>query len=129
MDAKKSPLALVEEGLAEFGRGNRDKARKTFAEVHTLHPENRQAGDYLTFIEEQEKADLQELGDLKKAPIVGLSYQEILQLNISPQIGYILSLTDGFLTFEEIIASSGLGPEETKRGLARLKRMGVIQTI
>ena len=129
MEAKRSPLALVEEGLVEFGRGNRDKARKIFSEVQSLHPENRQAGDYLTFIEEQEQADLLELGDLKKAPIVGLSYQEILQLNISPQIGYILSLTDGFLTFEEILASSGLGPEETKRGLARLKRMGVIQVI
>ncbi|MCX5866020.1 MAG: hypothetical protein NT009_00870 [Proteobacteria bacterium] len=128
METRK-PMEVVEEGLAEFGRGNRDKARQIFSQVLATAPGNRQAADYLTFIEEQEKADLQELGDLKKAPIVALSYQEILQLKISPQIGYILSLTDGFLTFEEIIASSGLGPEETKRGLARLKRMGVIQVI
>ncbi len=128
MEAK-NPQEAVEAGLVEFGRGNRDKARQLFQEVNSAYPENRQAADYLAFIDEQENADLQELGDLKKAPIVGLSYQEILQLNISPQIGYILSLTDGFLSFEEIIASSGLGPGETKRGLARLKRMGVIKII
>jgi len=122
-------MELIEAGLVEFGRGSRDKARRIFQEVRFASPDHRQATDYLTYIEEEEKADLQELGDLSKTPVVTLNYQEILKLNISPQIGYILSLTDGFLTFEEIIASSGLGPEETKRGLARLKRMGVIQVV
>jgi len=126
---KKQAQELVEAGLAEFGRGRWVEAGKMFSEAKGLDPANRQARDYLKYLEDQEKSDRDELGDLKRVPAVAISTNEILQLNVSPQTGYILSLVDGFISFEEIIATSGLGQRETRRELARLKRMDVIKVV
>lgn len=126
---KKQAQELVESGLAEFGRGNWEEAQRMFVDAKAMDPGNRRAKDYLAFLENQEFSDQEELGNLKRVPAVAISTSEILRLNVSPQTGYILSLVDGFISFEDIIATSGLGQRETRRELARLKRMGVVKVI
>jgi len=67
------------------------------------------------------------LGDLNKVPRVGMAEDEIIWLNLDHRAGFVLSLIDGHLTFDEILSVCGLPQLEGMRILVQLMQEKVIE--
>lgn len=66
------------------------------------------------------------LGDLRHVPRLVSSGDEIIWMNLHQRAAFLLAQIDGSLTYEDLIAVSGLGRLETFRILAELVRARVI---
>jgi hypothetical protein len=68
------------------------------------------------------------LGDQQKTPKVKVASGELVWLNLDNRAGFVLSMVDGFVTYDELFALSGMTRLDTARVLAQLVRDGVIGT-
>jgi len=66
------------------------------------------------------------LGDLQQTPKTKVQTSELVWLNLDHRAGFVLSLVDGTVSYEELFALSGMPKLETARVVAQLVRDGVI---
>ncbi len=66
------------------------------------------------------------LGDLRKAPKTKVASGDLMWLNLDHRAGFVLSLVDGQVSYEELFSLSGMSRLDTARLLAALVREGVI---
>ncbi len=69
-----------------------------------------------------------ELGDLDSIPEVLLSDEEVIWLNLNHRAGYILSQIDGRVSYDDLVALSGMPKLDTLRIVHMLIREKVIST-
>jgi tetratricopeptide (TPR) repeat protein len=67
------------------------------------------------------------LGDLDRVPRVRMAGDEIIWLNLDHRAGFIMSLVDGQLSYDEILSVCGLDPLEAMRILVQLVQEKVIE--
>jgi hypothetical protein len=67
------------------------------------------------------------IGPTDRVPTVKLSSEEIIWLNLNHRAGFILSQIDGSVTYEDLIALSGMDRLDTVRILAELISQKVIR--
>lgn len=95
-----------------------------------LDPSDQQASAMLSEAEQGLSALLSsKLGDLGKVPRVSMAEEEIIWLNLDHRAGFILSLVDGHLTFDEILSVCGLSQLEGMRILVQLLQEKVIEIV
>jgi hypothetical protein len=66
------------------------------------------------------------VGSLSRAPEVILRDQQLIWMSMNHRVGYLLSQIDGRMTYEDLIALSGMSKADTLRILCRLLAEGVI---
>ena len=66
------------------------------------------------------------LGDQQKTPKTKVASGELVWLNLDNRAGFVLSLVDGFVTYDELFSLSGMSRLDTARVLSQLVRDGVI---
>jgi hypothetical protein len=66
------------------------------------------------------------LGDLQQTPRTKVQSSELVWLNLDHRAGFVLSLVDGTVSYDELFALSGMPKLETARLVAQLVRDGVI---
>jgi hypothetical protein len=67
------------------------------------------------------------LGDLSRIPQVNVSSEELIWLNLNHRAGFILSQIDGMVSFEDLVALSGMPRTDTLRILTELLQQNVIR--
>ncbi|MEM1026103.1 MAG: hypothetical protein AAF627_12795 [Myxococcota bacterium] len=67
------------------------------------------------------------IGDFDRSPKVNVSEEEIIWLNLNHRAGFILSQIDGSVTFEDLVALSGMPRLDTVRILSELLQQRVIE--
>jgi len=67
------------------------------------------------------------IGDFDRTPKVNVSAEEIIWLNLNHRAGFILSQIDGTVTFEDLVALSGMPRLDTVRILSELLQQRVIE--
>ncbi|NJK90226.1 MAG: hypothetical protein HC923_13115 [Myxococcales bacterium] len=67
------------------------------------------------------------IGDFGRAPRVSVRGEEVIWLNLNHRAGFILSQIDGFVSFEDLLALSGMSRLDTLRIIARLLQQKVIE--
>jgi hypothetical protein len=67
------------------------------------------------------------IGDFDRVPKVNVSEEEIIWLNLNHRAGFILSQIDGSVTFEDLVALSGMPRLDTVRILSELLQQRVIE--
>ncbi|MEM7675063.1 MAG: hypothetical protein AAF449_03570 [Myxococcota bacterium] len=68
------------------------------------------------------------IGDFSRIPRVLISNEQVIWLNLNHRAGFILSQIDGSVTYEDIIALSGMPRLDTVQILSKLLSDGVIGT-
>jgi hypothetical protein len=68
------------------------------------------------------------IGPTDRVPKVRLSTEEVIWLNLNHRAGFILSQIDGSVTYEDLIALSGMDRLDTVRILAELITQKVIKS-
>ncbi len=68
------------------------------------------------------------IGDFERVPYQKMSDQQIIWLNLNHRAGFILSQIDGSVSYEDLVALSGMPRLDTVRILAELITQGVIAT-
>ena len=66
------------------------------------------------------------LGDLHQTPKTKVHSSELVWLNLDHRAGFVLSLVDGTVSYDELFALSGMPKLETARVVAQLIRDGII---
>jgi len=66
------------------------------------------------------------LGDLQQTPKTKVQSSELVWLNLDHRAGFVLSLVDGTVSYDELFALSGMSKLETARVVAQLIRDGII---
>jgi hypothetical protein len=66
------------------------------------------------------------LGDLQQTPRTKVQSSELVWLNLDHRAGFVLSLVDGRVSYDELFALSGMPKLETARVVAQLVRDGII---
>ncbi len=66
------------------------------------------------------------LGDLQQTPRTKVHSSELVWLNLDHRAGFVLSLVDGRVSYDELFALSGMPKLETARVVAQLIRDGII---
>ena len=67
------------------------------------------------------------IGDFSRVPTVNVSDEEVIWLNLNHRAGFILSQIDGAVTFEDLVALSGMTRLETVRVLAELIQQKIVE--
>jgi hypothetical protein len=67
------------------------------------------------------------IGDFDRVPRIHVSDEEVIWLNLNHRAGFILSQIDGSVTFEDLVALSGMPRLDTLKILAELIQQRVIE--
>lgn len=67
------------------------------------------------------------IGDFERVPRVQISEEEVIWLNLNHRAGFVLSQIDGTVSFEDLLALSGMPRLDTLRVLADLLEKNVIE--
>ncbi|RME26174.1 MAG: hypothetical protein D6806_06655 [Deltaproteobacteria bacterium] len=103
-------------------------ALELIEKILQVAPDNQQALQWKSEAEQQLLAMYKsKLGDMNRVPQVRISKEEIIWLNLDHRAGYLLSLVDGRLTIDEIIAICGFPELQALKLLAELVQDNVIE--
>lgn len=93
-----------------------------------LEPDNHEALALRAAAEKQLTAMYQsKVGRLEQIPRVRISQEELIWLNLDHRAGFVLSLVDGRMSYDEILSICGLPEVDALRILAELLQEGVIE--
>lgn len=127
-DEAQSELGSLMEGARDlFELGDFSGSLELVEKVLRQDPNNAEA---LAYFARNEATLLKmyesKLGDLSASPRVLTSPDEVIWMNLHHRAGFVLSQVDGELSYEDIVAVSGMSRFETFRILAELIENGVI---
>lgn len=119
---------LMAQAEHRFALGDFSGAEREIRALLQIKPDDEEALACLASIESMLlKMFESTLGDLRHAPKMVSSADEVIWLNLHQRAAFLLAQIDGSLTYEDLIAVSGLGRLETFRILSELVRARVIQ--
>ena len=103
-------------------------ARELLDKLLALEPDNQEALALRADAEKQLTAMyLSKVGKLEQVPRVRISQEELIWLNLDHRAGFVLSLVDGRMSYDEILSICGLPQVEALRILAELLQEQVIE--
>ncbi|MCC7383701.1 MAG: tetratricopeptide repeat protein [Deltaproteobacteria bacterium] len=106
-----------------------DGALELLERIPSSAPEHEAALDMLAQTRRHlEQAYTSKIGPLEAAPRVLLPPEELIWLNLNHRAGFLLSQVDGNVSYEDLIALSGMPRLDTLRILCSLLQEGVIGT-
>ena len=66
------------------------------------------------------------IGDGSRVPSLLVPLDRITRFNLPAEAGFVLSLIDGRICFDELLSVSGMGPFEALRSFASLVEAGIV---
>ena len=128
--------AVLPPGTAQFFSGQEAlhserwfEAEQAFLAAHQLDPGNPLYWAHVELTRAQVIKDaVEKIGDLHRAPRLRISLKELAAMPFTQEEGFILSLINGEISFEDIIAISPVPRYITYRTLLRLLRDSLITT-
>jgi tetratricopeptide (TPR) repeat protein len=119
---------LVGGALALYRSGKLEEARERLEQAAQLEADRLDIQGYLELVRGQlVKRYEKEIGDRGRVVQLAVASEELVQQELGPEEGFLLSQIDGSLTVDEILSLSTFGHFRTIEMLARLLRDGVIE--
>jgi len=113
-----------------FQLGDFSDSLELVEKVLTLDSANSEARDYLERNQETLlKMYESKIGSFQCSPSVVIPPDEIIWLNLHHRAGFLLSQIDGNVSYEDLLALSGMSKLETCKILVQLLREGVIASV
>lgn len=122
---------LLSEARELLEAGEPESAKDLAKSVLTREPDFERAEELLERIEDELEASEPEgpedrIGDLDQRPSRELAMDEVADRDLDHRFGFVLSLVDGSVTFEDILDLSSMPREETLDVLADMLDRGLI---
>ncbi len=110
-----------------FKEGKFELAMEMFESILQEEPNDLDVQGYYEMARNQQlKQYKSEVGDLSQIPRVIKKAAELLKLNLDHKEGFILSLIDGKLSYDDVFSLSNMDGFKTYRIIYRLLRQGII---
>lgn len=110
-----------------FTESQFELAMEMFESILQGEPDNLDVQGYYEMARSQQlKQYKSEVGDLSQIPRVAKAQTEILKLNLDNEEGFILSLIDGRLSYNDVFSLSNMDDFKTYRIICRFLRQGII---
>jgi tetratricopeptide (TPR) repeat protein len=119
---------LVGGALALYRVGKLEEAKERLEQAAQLEEDRLDIQGYLELVRGQlVKRYEKEIGDRGRVVQLAVASDELVQRELGPEEGFLLSQIDGSLTVDEILSLSTFGHFRTIEMLARLLRDGIIE--
>lgn len=126
-DSIEETMRLVEEAERLVEQEQYDSAHDLVQSILDRNPNSERARSLLSEIErERGPSEPVELGSLEGVPERNLGLDEIQETDLDHRAGFVLSLVDGELTFEDILDLSSMPRSETLEVLSKMLERSVI---
>lgn len=126
---KSGAFRLLEEAEQLLESDNYESARDLVQSVLDRNPESDKARELLDEIEDEQSTNLaDQLGSLEDVPTqnVAMNELDLSSADLDHRCGYVLSLIDGRITFEDILEISSMSRQETLELLVEMRREDII---
>ena len=118
----------IEGALEAYRGGDLDTAWNQLQDAAAKEPDRIDVQGYIGLVRSKRaKLFAEEIGDTSRCLARKRGMEELTDLNLTPQEGFLLSQIDGLVTIEEVISLSTSGRVETLEMLVRLIREGVVE--
>ena len=119
--------AKLNQAKSLFKENKFELAMEMFESILQGEPDNLDVQGYYEMARSQQlKQYKSEVGDLSQMPRVIMDQSEILKLNLDHEEGFILSLIDGKLSYNDVFSLSNMDDFKTYRIICRFLRQGII---
>lgn len=119
---------LVGGALALYKAGKLEEAKERLEQAAELEGDRLDIQGYLELVRGQlVKRYEKEIGDRGRIVALAVASEELVQRELGPEEGFLLSQIDGSLTIDEILSLSTFGHFRTVEMLSRLLREGIIE--
>ncbi len=119
--------AKLRQAKSLFTENKFELAMEMFESILQGEPDNLDVQGYYEMARSQQlKQYKSEVGDLPQIPRVTKTQPEILKLNLDNEEGFILSLIDGRLSYNDVFSLSNMDDFKTYRIICRFLRQGII---
>ncbi len=119
--------AKLRQAKSLFKENKFELAMEMFESILQGEPDNLDVQGYYEMARSQQlKQYKSEVGDLPQIPRVAKTQPEILKLNLDNEEGFILSLIDGRLSYNDVFSLSNMDDFKTYRIICRFLRQGII---
>lgn len=126
-DGIEESIRLLEEAEQLVEQEQFDSAHDLVQSILDRNPNSERARSLLSEIErERGPSEPVELGSLDEVPERNLGLDEIQETDLDHRAGFVLSLVDGELTFEDILDLSSMPRSETLEVLSKMLEKSVI---
>ena len=121
------PDKLIEAALAEYKAGKLERAWKVLQRVSKADPERLDVQGYLQLVGNARVEEwTKEIGDQGRMLRLACTTQEMMNLKLHTDEGFLLSQIDGKVTIADLISLSTCGRERTLEVVARLLREKIV---
>ena len=121
------PDKLIEAALAEYKAGKLERAWKVLHRVSKADPERLDVQGYLQLVGNARVEEwTKEIGDQGRMLRLACTTQEMMNLKLHTDEGFLLSQIDGKVTIADLISLSTCGRERTLEVVARLLREKIV---
>ncbi len=121
------PDKLIETALAEYKAGKLERAWKVLQRVSKADPERLDVQGYLQLVGNARVVEwTKEIGDQGRMLRLACTTQEMMNLKLHTDEGFLLSQIDGKVTIADLISLSTCGRERTLEVVARLLREKIV---
>lgn len=126
-DSDEEPNTLVESALAAYKEGRMEQAWADLQVAAEREPDRLDVQGYIAMMHsERARSFAREVGDQGRVIRVKQTMQELMQLNLTPDEGFLLSQVDGEVTIEQILSLSQ-DRVHTLQILAKFIREGLVE--
>jgi len=121
------PDKLIEGALAAYKEGKLERAWKTLQRVSEADPERLDVQGYLQLVGNARVEEwATEIGDQGRMLRLACTMEEMMNLKLHPDEGFLLAQIDGKVTIADLISLATCGRERTLEVVARLLREKIV---
>lgn len=126
-ESGEEPNTLVENALAAYKEGRMDEAWEELQVAAAREPDRLDIQGYVAMMRsERARAFARQVGDQGRVVRLKQTMQELMQLNLTPEEGFLLSQIDGDVTIEQLLNLSK-DRVHTLQILAKFIREGLVE--
>jgi tetratricopeptide (TPR) repeat protein len=126
-ESDEEPNTLVENALAAYKEGRMDQAWEALQVAAQHEPDRLDVQGYIAMMRsERARAFARQVGDQGRILRLKQTMQELMQLNLTPDEGFLLSQIDGSVTIEQLLNLSK-DRVHTLQVLAKFIREGLVE--
>jgi tetratricopeptide (TPR) repeat protein len=127
LDADEEPDTLVAEALQAYKSGRIEQAWDTMRQVAARDPERLDVQGYIAMLRsERARSFAREVGDQGRVLRLKRTMREIMDLNLTPDEGFLLSQIDGSVSIEQLLNLSN-DRVRTLEVIAKFIREGLVE--
>jgi len=120
--------ALLAAGKAAAGRGDLDNALRYLRAARALDPETRRIATEVEKVEDSVRAKVETAGVVPASvPVLARTLEELTQLKISPQEGFLLTRFNGAYDLQSIVKMSSMPPLDVQVAVWKLLQAGHVR--